>query len=291
VPDDITSDLLRSWPLPRPDEEDDKHARGQVLVVGGSVSVPGAVLLSGLAALRSGAGKLQVATTASTAVALAVAMPEALVAGFAETDSGAIDVVDAVAIAAMAAGVEAVLIGPGFVDPGPTGALVHALIDAMPGRPMVVIDAGAIPALAGDPGALAGFGGRAILTPNTGELALLLGVDSIEGSSEREEAAMSAAAKWSAVVAARGFIAAPDGRSWRSGSGGVGLATSGSGDVLSGLVAGLSARGAEPAQAAAWGVHAHGRAGERLAARMGRVGFLARELIDELPLVLSELAP
>src|SRR4051794_36254693 len=88
---ELTTDFLRGWPLPQPDDEDDKHDRGQVLVVGGSVAIPGATMLSGLAALRAGAGKVRVATTQTTAVALGVAMPEAMVAGFPEVGEGAID--------------------------------------------------------------------------------------------------------------------------------------------------------------------------------------------------------
>ena len=279
----LTTELLRGWPLPRPDDDDDKHARGQVLVVGGSVTVPGAALLSGLAALRSGAGKLRVATTASTAIALGVALPEALVAGFDETGQGGIDPAAAPRIAEVAAGVEAVLIGPGMVDRPAIGELLAGLVERLDlGRTTLVVDAAAIPTLS------APLGGQVVITPNAGELAELLGESSIDGDAALEKAAAIAAAKFGAVVAARGSIAAPDGRAWRSGSGGVGLATSGSGDVLSGLIAGLAARGADPAQAAAWGVHLHGRAGERLTARIGRVGFLARELVDELPLVLRE---
>jgi NAD(P)H-hydrate repair Nnr-like enzyme with NAD(P)H-hydrate dehydratase domain len=95
------------------------------------------------------------------------------------------------------------------------------------------------------------------------------------------------------VVALKGgstHIAAPDGRCWINESGCVGLGTSGSGDTLAGLVAGLLARGAEPAQALLWGVYVHAQAGARLAGRIGELGFLARELPGEMPGVLDELA-
>jgi ADP-dependent NAD(P)H-hydrate dehydratase len=77
---------------------------------------------------------------------------------------------------------------------------------------------------------------------------------------------------------------------WQDGSGNPGLGTSGSGDVLAGAIGGLAARGASPDQAAVWGVHLHAEAGERLAARIGAVGYLARELLDELPQVLDQLS-
>ena len=79
-----------------------------------------------------------------------------------------------------------------------------------------------------------------------------------------------------------------DGEEWQHEGGNVGLATSGSGDVLAGVIAGLAARGAGLAQAACWGTYAHATAGDRLAARIGRLGFLARELADELPYVMVE---
>jgi len=91
-------------------------------------------------------------------------------------------------------------------------------------------------------------------------------------------------------VACRGLISEPGGRCWRLGTGDVGLATSGSGDVMAGATVGLLARGAEGRQAACWATYVHATAGDRLAARVGRLGFLARDLLDELPAVLVELS-
>jgi hydroxyethylthiazole kinase-like uncharacterized protein yjeF len=108
----------------------------------------------------------------------------------------------------------------------------------------------------------------------------------------REETARRAAEKFRAVVTLKGretLIASPDGQLYVNRAGNVGLATSGSGDVLSGIITGLAARGSNPVQAAAWGVYLHARAGERLAERMGRLGFLARELAAEIPSLMKEL--
>ncbi|MDQ1673012.1 MAG: ADP-dependent NAD(P)H-hydrate dehydratase, partial [Frankiaceae bacterium] len=87
----------------------------------------------------------------------------------------------------------------------------------------------------------------------------------------------------------RGTVAAPDGRPWHDEAGGIGLGTSGSGDVLAGVAVGLLARGADPAQAAAWAVHLHGSAGDAMAATVGRLGFLAGELLDQVPRILASL--
>jgi ADP-dependent NAD(P)H-hydrate dehydratase len=103
------------------------------------------------------------------------------------------------------------------------------------------------------------------------------------------ELALGAAKQFGAVVVLKGstsWIATPDGSLYRYDGGNVGLATSGSGDTLAGIVAGLSARGAPPLEAVAWGVYLHGSAGRALARRMGALGFLARELLAEIPPLL-----
>ena len=279
----VTPQLLRGWALPEPDDAGDKHQRGTVLVVGGAVSTPGAVLLAGLAALRVGAGRLQVATVADTAVALSVALPEAMVRGLDRGDDGSLSpsCVDEVAEAAGSAA--ALVIGPGLL-----GDSVRPLLEGLLPRlsdTTVVLDAVALTALAGAPELLSPLRGQVVVTPNSGELkALLDGEDR-----EDEDAARWVAERYGAVVAVRGWVATPDGELWADEAGGIGLGTSGSGDVLAGAVGGLLARGATPAQAAVWGQYLHAAAGDRLAARLGRIGFLARELLDELPMVLSGL--
>jgi NAD(P)H-hydrate repair Nnr-like enzyme with NAD(P)H-hydrate dehydratase domain len=120
---------------------------------------------------------------------------------------------------------------------------------------------------------------RCVLTPNLGELASLDG-----GSDDSPETqARRVAERTGAVVATQDWVAAPGGELWHNTAGTVGLATSGSGDVLAGAVLGLLCRGATPAQAACWATYAHSAAGQRLAAQRGRTGYLARELIDVLP--------
>lgn len=274
----VTPHLLRDWPLPGPDDDGDKHDRGTVLVVGGADTTPGAVILAGLAALRVGAGRLQVATVVATSVAVAVELPEAMVVGVPMSAIGADQVVE------LAASAAAVVLGPGLTDDGDTRALVRAVLPRLDAS-WLVLDAHALSAVAGHPGLLTDKEG-VVLTPNETELAALLDGAELTGC----EAAQEVARRYQAVVATKGWAATPDGRVWRDEAGGVGLGTSGSGDVLAGVVGGLLARGAEPAQAAVWGQYAHAAAGDRLAARLGRLGFLARELLDELPPVLTSLS-
>jgi hydroxyethylthiazole kinase-like uncharacterized protein yjeF len=279
----VTPQLLREWPLPGLDDAGTKHDRGTVLVVGGSASTPGAVLLAGLAALRCGAGRLQVATVEATAVALGVALPEAMVVGLPSGPSGSVSAAAADAIAEKAAHAATVVLGPGLLSPDETYDLLAALLPQLECG-SVVLDAVALTAVAGHEDLLTGLDG-VVLTPNSGELSALLDDDAAEGRA----AAEAVAKRYGCVVATQGWIVTAQGDAWQDGAGGVGLGTSGSGDVLAGAVGGLLARGAEPAQAAVWGQYAHAAAGDRLAARSGRVGFLARELLDELPQVLASL--
>ena len=280
----VTPALLRSWTLPEPSDAGDKHDRGTVLVVGGATSTPGAVLLAGLAALRAGAGRLSMSTVATTSVALAVALPEAAVTGLPEGEGGSLDAGCAAEVVQACGRAAAVVIGPGLLGrPAARGLLEEVLPELADGQ--VVLDAVALTALAGAPELLAGLGGRVVLTPNGGELAALLEGEEREGA----DAARAVAERYGAVVAVQSLVAEPDGRLWRDEAGGFGLGTSGSGDVLAGLVGGLLARGCSAEQAAVWGQYAHAAAGDRLAGRLGRLGFLARELLDEVPAVLAGL--
>ncbi|NHC14170.1 NAD(P)H-hydrate dehydratase [Motilibacter deserti] len=284
----VTSGVLREWPLPAPGE--DKESRGRTLIVGGSTRTPGAVLLAAEAALRCGAGKLQVATVASLAPHLAVALPEALVLPLPETAGGGIAPHAADAVLELAADAAAVLLGPGMVGEDDTVDLVGRVLAQAPCS--VVLDALAVAVVEeGRPG-LQDTAERAVLTPNNTELALMLGADRERVDRDVRGAALEAARRTSAVVTSGGsesWTAHPDGRTWRDESGGSGLGVSGSGDVHAGVVVGLAARGAGPAQAAVWGAHLHKRAGDRLAASIGKLGFLARELPAEIPRVLAEI--
>jgi hydroxyethylthiazole kinase-like uncharacterized protein yjeF len=291
-PHQVTDGLLRSWPLPRLGDTATKEARGQVLVVGGAAQTPGAVLLAGVAALRAGGGKLAIATVARTAAALAVAVPEALVEGLPETPSGSIAAGAAAGVVDMAGSARAILLGPGMTEIDECCEFVAAVVGQLT-EGVVVLDALALAQLERDPKALWHLDGSAVLTPNRRELALMLEIDQDTVDADPVAAVTEAARRYGAVVSLGGgesTVAGPDGQVWVDTSGGVGLGVSGSGDCEAGVLAGLLGRGADPAQGAVWAAHLHGRAGQRLAERIGRIGFLAREIADEIPRALSELA-
>jgi hydroxyethylthiazole kinase-like uncharacterized protein yjeF len=275
----ITPRLLREWPLPEPGG--DKESRGTVLVVGGSRYTPGAVLLAGVAALRAGAGRLQLAVDQSTAAALSIAVPEAKVVGLPEPNAAVPDELINLARAA-----DVLTIGPGLDHIEETARLMREILGAADKNASVVLDAYALGALSKDAALIAGRPRRVVLTPNVTEAGHLLGRD--PGDDLAAEA-RSLAERYDAVVSLYGHIAAPDGRSWREEGGDAGLGTSGSGDVRAGIVAGLLGRGAEPAQAACWAAFTHAVSGQRLIPRYGRTGFLARELVDEVASTIATI--
>jgi ADP-dependent NAD(P)H-hydrate dehydratase len=269
--DAITPSALRDWPLPS--AGDSKYSRGQVVVVGGAAASPGAAILAGLAALRVGAGRLTLAVDDAVAGAVGVAVPESGVIGLGNTAalSGAVERADAV------------VVGPGLDDIDQAVDLLGLVRAALPTRAAAVLDAYALAAL---PRLSDGFASRLVLTPNGTEAEQLLD-RSIDGVSAAD--VVEIADRHSCVVTCSGWIAAPGARSWRDSTGHPGLGTSGSGDVLAGAVGGLLARGASAEQAACWGTYLHSAAGDRLAAGVGHLGFLARELVDMLPRLLVEI--
>jgi hydroxyethylthiazole kinase-like uncharacterized protein yjeF len=290
-PIELTPATLRQIPLPEPDESGSKEERGRIMIVGGERENPGGVLLAATAALRAGAGKLRLATVESIAVAIGVAIPEARVFGVKETAGGAAGPAAGGEIARRMERLDALVLGPGMIDQESASAVTRAVLATVDG-PAVALDAGAFPYLAANPDALLRLEGRAVITPHAGEMATLLGVEKDEVERDPLAVARRAADDLGAVVALKGpetFIVGPGGEAYVYTGGGVGLATSGSGDVLAGIVGGLLARGADPLCAAAWAVYLHGEAGNALAAASGRIGYLARELPAEIPPLLERL--
>jgi ADP-dependent NAD(P)H-hydrate dehydratase len=288
----ITSDFLRQMKLPHPGEGD-KKARGNVLVIAGGAEVPGSALLAGIGALRAGAGRLQIATCARNATALGIAIPEALVLGVPETSAGAIDPIAAVQLMPYVERADVVLLGPGLPDEASIATLAVAMLEKVRPGPAFVFDAGAIRHLRAARGLLERHQGRIVITPHAGEMAGLMGLERNDVEAEPTRAACQAASELYSVVALKGaltFVATPRGEVSVCQEGNVGLATSGSGDVLAGVVAGLLARGAPAFVATCWGVYLHATAGDRLSRRIGPLGFLAHELLVEIPGIMGALS-
>lgn len=285
----ITPAVLRDWPLPG--VEGGKESRGRAVVVGGSVQNPGALILAAEASLRAGAGKSQVVAPDPVAVPIGVAVPEALVQGGPVAGSGDLAPGASGFVAELCPEAEAVLIGPGLLDPAGAADLVAACVPHV--SSVLVLDALGLAWVTPDPSRVRDFAGRCVLSPNLAELALVLGEDADAVEADQAGATLRLAAATGAVVTSGGtttWIATPEGALWRAEDGGPGLGVSGSGDVKAGIVLGLCARGADPAQAAVWGAYLHGAIGGRLASRYGPYGYLSRELPAEIPQALLEVA-
>jgi ADP-dependent NAD(P)H-hydrate dehydratase len=287
----IDDDTLRAWPLPMA-SGGDKEDRGRVLLAAGSSEIPGAAVLAATAALRAGAGKVTIATPASLASQMAFAVPEARVIALEQTRDGVIAPSAIDALEEFAGKTRALLVGPGLAYGEATNAFTLALLE-MFGDVATIVDAAAMDVVMKSGAGISRFATPPILTPHAGEMAKLTGRAKEEIEADCARTAMQAAKEWNAVVALKGaitHIASPDGRVWRHDRGNFGLATSGSGDVLAGIMAGLVARGAALEQAAAWGVALHARAGERLGQNLGTLGYLAREIAAEVPSIMASFA-
>ncbi|AOH83835.1 NAD(P)H-hydrate dehydratase [Sphingomonas panacis] len=287
----LDSTWIAANPLPVHGAGTTKNSRGRVTVVGGSRLVPGALRLTGEAALRVGGGKVQMATVASAALGLGLMVPEAASVALPEDADGEIGAGAVECLERSLKTCDALVIGPGIGSADAAAQLLRAVLEQACEDTILVLDAMAIGCARDLKGALARFRDRLIFTPHHGEMALLTGRDETAIAENSAAIACETAADYGAVMVLKGsdtHIAAPDGALLHYGGGGSGLATGGSGDVLAGAIAGLLSRGAAPLVAAGWGVWLHGQSGRRVATTRGPIGFLARELPAEFPRLLPQ---
>ena len=273
---------LDEHPLP-PVVDGDKETKGRILIIAGSQDVPGAALLCATAAMRAGAGKLRIATVDSVAVPLGIAMPEAMVVGMQEDQKGGFSADAVASLKAQADQSDAVVAGPGLQSNAACDDLARALLAA---DARVALDAALLHAL--DTPAT-DRANPPVLLPHAGELASLLDCDDEAIERDPVGCGLSAAKRYCAIVLVKGVtshVVTPSGDAWAYSGGAPGLGVSGSGDVLAGIVGGLLARGAEPLNALLWAAWLHGEAGAALAKKVGPIGFLAREIADEIPALL-----
>lgn len=283
---ELNRQLLRDFPLPQLGDGD-KHDHGRLLIVAGSRSLPGAALLCATAAMRAGAGQLKIATVESIATHVGVAMPESRTVGLAETDGGGFGAGAVEEIAELARTVDAVVAGPGMFESSACEELAAALLGT---GTALALDAGMLRSLAPHAAAAKRAKQPPVLLPHSGEMAALLGCDEKQVDDDPVGCGRACAERYGAVTLVKGAISNvvhPDGRVWTYCGGAKGLGVSGSGDTLAGIVGGLLARGAEPLTALLWSVLLHGEAGESLSIKVGPVGFLAREIPDEIPALLA----
>ncbi len=263
-----------------------KETKGRILVVAGSRDVPGAALLAATAAMRAGAGKLRIATVESAAMPVGVAMPEALVFGLPEAADGGFAGAAVKRIEECIEEVDAVVAGPGVKRSQVCKRIARVLLQS---DAAVALDVAFLEMLDPVKERAPERPSTPILLPNAGELAALLDCQARKVEGDPVGCGLRAARLYRSVVLVKGVtshVVTPGGECWTYGGGSPGLGVSGSGDVLSGILGGLLARGAEPLNALLWAVWLHGQAGERLAKKVGPIGFLAREIAGEIPALL-----
>jgi hydroxyethylthiazole kinase-like uncharacterized protein yjeF len=276
--------------FPRRSADAHKGTAGRLLIVAGSIGKTGAAVLAGTAALRAGSGLVTVATAAPALELVAVGRPELMTEPLPIEPDGTLGERAVERCLALAEERDAVVLGPGLGLAGETPRFVSSFARECP-RPLLV-DADGLTALKDDVPATAERSRPTLLTPHPGEAGRLLGLSARDVQARRVEAATKLARVRNAVVALkarRTLVAHPDGRVAVNPTGNPGLATGGSGDVLSGILGALLARGLDPWLAGAAGVYLHGVTGDRVAARSGQEGILAGDLCEALPEALGEL--
>jgi NAD(P)H-hydrate epimerase len=281
-------DVARHVPARAPDAH--KGRQGHLLVLAGSRGKTGAAGLAGRAALRAGVGLCTVATPASQQPIVATLALEYMTEPLAETADGCVAGAARERIGELAAGRDAIALGPGLGVNAETLALARALARDDP-RPMV-IDADGLNALAGHTAVLTSARGPRALTPHPGEMARLAGLTAADVQADRIETARAFAAAHGVALALKGagtVIAAPDGRVFVNPTGNPGMASGGTGDVLTGLVGALLARGLGPVAALQAGCYLHGLAGDLAAAALGEDGLVASDLIERIPAAIRVL--
>jgi NAD(P)H-hydrate epimerase len=281
---------------PRRERAAHKGRFGHVLVIAGSVGKSGAAVLAGGGALVAGAGLVTVATPAPAQPLVAAARPELMTEPLPAGGSGALSR-DALAPAlALAMDRDAVLLGPGLGTDGDTREFVREFVRRCPAP--LVLDADGLNAFApsggSDSGAVQGLRREkpTIVTPHPGEMARLVGITTADVQRRRLETARGLALETGVVVVLKGqrtVVARADGRAAVNPTGNPGMATGGTGDVLSGIVAALLARGTDPWSAAAAATYLHGAAGDAAARRRGEEALVAGDLLEGVATALLDI--
>jgi ADP-dependent NAD(P)H-hydrate dehydratase / NAD(P)H-hydrate epimerase len=279
---------FRALPLVR-DPVANKGTYGHALIVAGSLGKSGAAILSARGALRSGAGLVTVATPQDVLPIVAGGMPEMMTAPLASTEAGTASLrnLDYGKFAEILKGKSVLAIGPGLSMQNETQQFIRLVVGQT--ELPIILDADGLNAYDGVADTLNERHAAAmVLTPHPGEMARLLGITVKEVQARRLDVALEAAGRWRAHVILKGFhtiLATPSGYAYINTTGNPGMATGGTGDVLTGILAGLTAQfGVEDwARVLSFGVYLHGLAGDIAASRVGEAPLIASDLIDAIP--------
>lgn len=273
----------------RPDDSN-KGTLGSLLCICGSYGMAGAAIMAGKAALRCGIGLLKIAVPKSIYPVCATNILESVYYPLEETSNGVISSKSTDFLLEKCEKSSAVVIGCGLSVCDDTKNLVQSVITNCE-KPLV-IDADALNCICNKPEILKNLKAPAIITPHPGEMARLLHSTPKTVNLNRENTAIDFAKKFGVVTVLKGagtIIASPDGEVYINHTGNSGMATGGSGDILSGIIGSLLAQGASPINAAAAGVFLHGTIGDLAAEKLGKISMLPTDMIDMIPTAYLKL--
>lgn len=256
---------------------------GKVFVVAGSPGMTGAAYLSSQAAAKAGSGLVTNGIPASLNEIMEIKLTEVMTIALDENKSGCLCLASKDKIIDFSKKCDVVVIGPGIGSDTETGALVKVLLAEI--DLPVVLDADGLNALEGDISILKDRASRTVITPHPGELSRLTGVDVSSIQSDRMKAAKNAAEETGAVVCLKGHrtvVAGKDGQIYVNDTGNSGMATGGSGDILTGMIASFIGQGIDDFSAAVSSVYLHGIAGDIAAERKGQFSMIATDILDSI---------
>lgn len=270
--------------LPKRRRDTHKGDYGHVLVLAGSPGFTGAAYLCSQGALVSGSGLVTLGIPKSLNSIMAVKLTEVMTKLLPETDAGTLSLNAHDEILKFIDRIDAVAIGPGLSTHKETVRLVQKLITSI-SKP-IVIDADGLNALAGNTGLLKKAIGPVVITPHPGEMARLVGISTNEIQKDREAIALKVAKEYNLIVVLKGYhsvVASQSGKMYINTTGNPGMATGGTGDILTGMIASFIGQGISTFDAARLGVYLHGMAGDLAAKALGEVSLVAGDILRYLP--------
>ncbi len=286
----IISKGMVSALMPKRVQNSNKGDYGRVLIVTGSRGMTGAGCLAGMAALRTGTGLLYLGVPSSLSDIYEHNLIESITLSLEDEGTGILSKRCLPKLLGKCEGMNAILVGPGLSVKGDVKEIVEAIIKDM-SKPLV-LDADALNALPQDKTILKKYKGQMVLTPHPGEMARLLGTTVSTVQANRIGVAREFSKRWGVITVLKGFgtiVALPDGELFINTTGNSSLATAGTGDVLSGMIAGFIGQGLPPRDAAIISVYLHGLCGEEIAKKRGEHGLVASELAEGLSYTMKEL--
>ena len=275
--------------LPKRKSDAHKGQCGRVFILGGSEGMTGAVCLSAMGALRSGAGLVTVGTADCERGIVACKLTEAMTVGFV-SDSGCIGFADRDRIRKIAEKSDVFVLGPGIGRDEETQKLILWLVQNV--KTKIVLDADGLNAISANIDVLKGRKGEIVLTPHEGEMSLLCGKSVDEIKADRENTAVDLAKEYGVTVVLKGknTIITDGDKIFVNPTGNAGMATGGSGDVLSGVIGSLIGQGLSLLDGAVLGAYIHGRAGDLAKKDKGEMGLIASDIAENLPYAIKELS-